>query len=233
MELANRDEIERKLARVVGRGLHGELERLLGFLGDPPNLNNIPHDYWQNGWRSIQKDVEPILAGVFVQQALALMTYTGFSVDWDLVNRDASNWARQNTERVLNEMWRNRHDAVDDLLNRYPGVGEAVAESFEQGLTLGELRARLESYYGPVRAEMIAITETTRAAVEGERAMVAEIMKDSGIEMIPIWLTSNDERVCRICGPKHDKPIEDGNYPPAHPNCRCTIGYKFADEVEK
>ena len=46
-------------------------------------------------------------------------------------------------------------------------------------------------------------TETTRAAaVEGERAYVQELVKETGREMIPIWLTANDDRVCVICGPK-------------------------------
>jgi hypothetical protein len=47
--------------------------------------------------------------------------------------------------------------------------------------------------------------------------------------MVPIWQTSNDERVCPICGPKHGKEITDGKFPPAHPRCRCWVTYEFPE----
>ena len=78
---------------------------------------------------------------------------------------------------------------------------------------------------------MIARTEVTRAAVEGERALVKEtndIVSQHGIDpMVPIWQTRNDEIVCPICGPKHNKEIKDGEYPPAHPRCRCWVTHRL------
>jgi hypothetical protein len=73
--------------------------------------------------------------------------------------------------------------------------------------------------FSPVRAERIAVTETTRAVVEGERAYVAELERETGQRMVPIWMTANDELVCPICAPRNEKPITNGDYPPAHPNC--------------
>lgn len=226
-EVLNRTEIERKLARVLSRDMRRELDKLLNLLGDPPRLSNVPPEYWNNGWRGIQKDVEPILLDTFLAQTERTMASVGIGIDLDNVNRQAVNWARAHTEEVLNDMWRKRHDLLGDVLNRYPGVGEAVAEGYEQGLTIGEISQRLESAYGPVRAEMIAVTETTRAVVEGERAYVDELVKETGQEMVPIWMTANDELVCEYCGPRNEKPITDGNYPPAHPNCRCGVGWEF------
>lgn len=217
MELANRDEIERRLARVISKDLRGELEKLLAYLGDPPDLNNIPHDYWQNGWRSIQKDVEPVLLDVYLQQAKNLMMEIGVGVGWDLINRDASNWARTHTESLLKELFGKRYDHLNTTIPRF----------YEEGWNLGQLRSDLERWYSPVRAEMIAVTETTRAAVEGERALAAQLEKESGIKLIPVWQTSKDERVCLLCGPKHGKEIVDGKYPPEHPNCRCWVVYRL------
>ena len=68
-EFVNRAEIERKLARVLSKDLRGELDKLMGYLGDPPDLSRVPAEYWNNGWRGIQKDVEPILVAAFIQQA--------------------------------------------------------------------------------------------------------------------------------------------------------------------
>ncbi len=81
--------------------------------------------------------------------------------------------------------------------------------------------------FSPVRAERIAVTETTRAVVEGERAYVAELERETGQRMIPIWMTANDERVCPICAPRNEKPIKDGVYPPGHVGCRCGVGWEF------
>jgi len=226
-DVLNRTEIERKLARVLSRDMRGELDKLLQLLGDPPKLSNVPPEYWNNGWRGIQKDVEPIILEVFASQAERVMLQIGIGVDIDNVNRIAVNWARAHTEEVLNEMWRKRHELVGDIVNRYQGVGGVIAEGYEQGLTIDEISARLEKLYSPVRAEMIAVTETTRAVVEGERAYVEELAKETGQEMVPIWMTANDELVCPICGPRHEKPITDGFYPPAHPRCRCIVGWEF------
>lgn len=221
MDILNRDELESRLARVVGRDLRRELSKLLDMLGDPPRLLNVPNEYWSNGWRDIQKDVEPILLDAFLRQSEGLMGEIGIGVDWDQVNLTASRWARQHTEQTLQQLFNTRYEHLNETIPRF----------YEEGWNLGQLRGELEKWYSPVRAEMIAITETTRAAVEGERAYVAQLEKDSGIHMTPVWQTENDEivRRCPICWPKHNKEITDGQYPPAHPNCRCFVTYRLPE----
>lgn len=216
-DVPNRAELERKLARVIGRDMRSELDKLMELLGDPPDIMNVPHEYWQNGWRGLQKDVEPILIDVFLGQAEGIMRDVGIGVDWAVVNTIASTWSKQHSESVLKRMFD----------KTYEGINQTIPEFYEQGLNLGELKQRLERWYSPVRAEMIAITETTRAAVEGERALVEELEKQSGIHMIPYWMTNRDETVCPTCGPKDNKEIVDGVFPPEHPNCRCWVVYRF------
>ena len=102
---------------------------------------------------------------------------------------------------------------------------------FSQNQTLAQLRDRLEGAFGPIRADMIATTEVTRAATEGERVLV-ELLKDQGLGFRDIWETANDERVCPICAPLDGQEREGAGYvhpdsgfsydgPPAHPRCRC------------
>lgn len=222
-EFVNRSEIERKLARVIAKDLRGELDKLMGYLGDPPDLSRVPAEYWNNGWRGIQKDVEPILVATFIQQAEAAMNTMGVGVDWAVVNTTAANWARNHSAEVLQQ-----------LFNRtYEGVSATVPQYFEQGWGIRELRTALERWHSPLRAGMIAVTETTRAAVEGERAYVDQLQKETGAGMVPIWMTANDDRVCPICGPRDEKPITNGKYPPAHPRCRCGVGYEWPDNLDK
>ena len=37
MDVLNRDELERRLARVLSKGLRAEMKKLLDLLGDPPD----------------------------------------------------------------------------------------------------------------------------------------------------------------------------------------------------
>jgi len=219
----NRYELEAKLARALGGGLSEAYRELMRQLGDPPDIANVSAEYWQNGWRDIQKQVEPILVEAFVASAEDAMLRLEFGVDWDLVNMDAVNWARVHTESVLSDLFRKRYDFV----------GENVARYFEEGWSISDLARRLRAWYDPVRAEMIAITETTRAVVEGERFVIAQLEKESGNKMIPVWSTANDERVCLICGARHGKEITDGIYPPAHPRCRCLVVYRLPKPKER
>ena len=216
MDFVNREEIERKLARVLSKDLRVELDKLLNYLGDPPNLANVPAEYWQGGWKDIQKDVEPILVDTYIEAAMDLADGIGIGIDWGLANNTAANWARTNLSDLLQKMFQTTYD----------GVNETVPRFFTENWTIEDLTRHLERWHSPRRAEMIATTETTRAVVEGERAAVEQMTKETGIELVPIWLTANDEMVCPVCGPRHKKPITDGVFPPLHPRCRCMSAYE-------
>jgi len=79
------------------------------------------------------------------------------------------------------------------------------------------------------RAQTIARTETMRAANEGQ-VQLWEQAKQAGLltgRERKVWLTSDP---CPICAPldgetvRLDETFSIGSDPPAHPNCRCTIG---------
>ncbi len=93
------------------------------------------------------------------------------------------------------------------------------------------------------RAEMIARTETMRASNEGQQeawdqAVTAGLL--TGNEQQE-WITADDEATCPICDPMDgvtvglDEMFEvDGDEidgPPAHPNCRCTLGLSLEPTV--
>lgn len=226
MDIVDRNELERKLARVISKDLRAEMKKLLDLLGDPPDLSKVPYEYWQNGWKDIQRDVEPILVDTFISQAESLMNSVGIGADWAHFNEIAADWGRTYSYNLVTGIEGTTHRALEKLLQKnVPGY-------FEEGLTSKELARRLEPQFGAVRSEMIAVTETTRAAVEGERAYVQELVKETGREMVPIWLTANDDRVCVICGPKNEKPITDGQFPPAHPRCRCGVAWEWPKEAD-
>lgn len=218
--MIDRNEIEKKLSRVLSKGLQGELDKLMGYLGDPPDLNNVPSTYWTSGWKDIQREVEPILVDSYVESALALSGGIGVGVEWDLINTTASNWARTNLSDLLQKIFNKNYEHVNELIPRY----------FEDGWSIKDLTRELSRYYSPVRAEMIAVTETTRSVVQGEQSAVWQMQKESGLHMVPFWLTARDDRVCPICGPRHKQQIIGSDFPPAHPRCRCGVAYEYPKE---
>jgi hypothetical protein len=214
-EIINRDEFEAKLARLLGRQFGAEIRRLMEALGDPPRIENIPAGFWDDTSAELRGAVVPTLREIYIAQGEAMAA--GFSIqpDWALVNTGAVEWASHygfDLVRGINETTRD-------------GISRAVQAYYRDGLNLGQLEDMLGVYYGPKRAERIAVTEVTRAAVQGERGVADQIMRENpSIEMIPFYVTNADDIVCPICGELDKKQItEEADYPPKHPACRCWV----------
>lgn len=207
-DIPNRDALERILARKLGGLNRRQLAHLLELLGDPPNIANVPFSFWGEAGKELAQILVPFSERVYLEAADRMLAEIPIGVDWSLVNEAASTWANTYGFDLVR--------GINDTSRR--ATSSAVSAYFDQGLTMGQLRQRLGRIYSPVRAEMIATTEVTRAASEGEQGVVNEIARE-GIRMVPIWQTNNDALVCPICGPKHGKEITDGQYPPAHPRC--------------
>jgi len=45
-DIPNRDELERRLARQLGKLNRVHLARLIEYLGDPPMTENVPYTFW-------------------------------------------------------------------------------------------------------------------------------------------------------------------------------------------
>lgn len=220
-DIPNRDELERRLARMLGRANRTWLAKLLEYLGDPPSLDNVPADFWDKSGKELAQTLLPFSERVYLDAAERMLASVPIGVNWDLINTAASEWARGYTYDLIR--------GINETSRR--AVQQAISAYFEQGLTIGDLRERLGRIYSPVRAEMIATTEVTRAASMGEQALAQEIA-NQGIQMTAVWQTNNDEMVCPICGPLHERPESEWRNahpdgPPAHPRCRCWLNHEF------
>ena len=209
-DVRDRDALEAKLARLLGRSLGVQRKEILAKLGDPPNLARLTAEDWARWQKDLSAALGPALQDVFLQQAKELLDNAPGGVDWALVNKQAADWARGYTFELVAGVNANSQAALQ----------AAVATYFEQGQTIGDLETALQPTFSPVRAEMIARTEVTRAAVQGETELAADLA-EQGIVMEEIYRTRNDEAVCPVCGPRNGQPITDGKRPPLHPRCRC------------
>ena len=125
--------------------------------------------------------------------------------------------------------------AVDRSMNSY------AARLERQGIAAEEIKRRTKKHgerYGNklrrARARMIARTETAYAQNRGMMDTMLKAQSDGlvGNQTLKEWVIGPTD-VCEICTPmggvrvplrqSFDWGIGGGDYPPAHPNCRCYI----------
>jgi hypothetical protein len=208
------------------------------------SVETLPPQVWKELNSKEIAVLLPFVEKVSLESAKRLLDEIPIGVDWALVNQDAADWARSYSTFLAGQIDQTSRGAVAT------SIRNSVASFFEEGLTIGELeerlkrdpalaklftrdvRDRLGRIYGPTRAEMISVTEVTRAAAQGELA-VAERLRLQGIDMLKIWQTNKDDVVCTtICEPLQGKDEEiwrsvafEG--PPAHPRCRCWLSLRL------
>ena len=217
----DRESWESRLAKEASKLGKQSLDAILTALGDPPDYGALPASFWDDQGVAMSSAFTPLLQEVYLASAEAVLEESPVGVDWVLLNQRAVTWANQYGYDLVQGLTGTQRDLVR----------EAVSNFFSQNMTLADLRARLEGAFGPIRADMIATTEVTRAATEGERALI-DLLREQGLLFRDIWETANDERVCPICEPLDGQERGPSGYvhpdmgdtydgPPAHPRCRC------------
>lgn len=215
-DIPDRDDLERQLARILAKVLRLRRGEILEALGDPPDINKMTPELWDRLGDELARELSPFIERTFVAAAGRLIAATPLGVDWAVVNQRAAEWARRYTFDLVRGITQTDMNVLRLSVSAY----------YEQGQTMGQLIERLEQIFSPVRAEMVAVTEVTRAASEGEQEIARELAAE-GINMIPVWQTNDDELVCPVCGPRDGQEITDGVYPPLHPRCRCWTNHEL------
>ena len=219
-DVPGRDKLERKLARDVSLALSGGFTALVKLLSDLPTLDSNLTAFFTELGASLRKVISPTLQQIYLSQAEVLSTQLTIGVDWGLINQAAANWATTYTFDLVRGINETTRQILQNAINTY----------YREGLTIDELKQLLEPTFGPVRADMIAVTEVTRASAQGELALARQIEKENpNIRMVDVWATNNDERVCIICFPRNGKDQGDGweDPPPGHPRCRCWLNHRM------
>lgn len=166
---------------------------------------------------NLQAALTPSLADTFQEAAAQLKVKYGVNVSEPELRRWAEQWAS----------------------GYVPPLATAIVDTSQADLAAlnGKTQAEVSAAFVLIiasmaaRAEMIAITETTRAISAGEGFMVERAGLLGVGTLTPIWFTELDARVCDVCGPLHgagpeiyDAVSPDG--PPAHVRCRCWLEYE-------
>lgn len=108
-------------------------------------------------------------------------------------------------------------------------LARRMAEAEEAGDVDHRALERLRTRMTRERASTIARTESSYTVNTAQH----EVWKEMGLKgVVRRWILTPDERLCPICAELDgatatgDKAFKPGGFrhPPAHPNCRCTVG---------
>ena len=222
-DVPDRPKKERDLAKALAIALGLQFTEVIDLLGNPPDLSNVPSEWWDDSGKDIANAMMPTLQSIYLTQAEELLKQTTIGVsDFGLVNTQAIEWVNKYTFDLVRNL--------NDTTRR--GLQAALQAFYENGnMSIDDLANSLVNLFGPVRAEMIAITEVTRASVNGELSLVNILeMENPNIKFTAIWQTAKDDRVCEICAPRDGTRYNEGwyDYPPAHPRCRCWVNHELS-----
>lgn len=215
--LSDRLQIEEKFATRLS-GLMGRHRReLFRLMGTPPSVANVPESFWAKIEKEADEEAAAILLLILMKSSSQYFPTWNTSDDQvGIIRRKAGVW----TKGRASELAKQYRDNTKKYLEKKSLAWGTVA-------TPEEVNADLVDLLGPTRAERIAVTETTDAAVAG-----GEIAADvSGvIDPRDIWYTQMDRGVCMICLPYHKEPrvvwmTDHASGPPIHERCRCHIEY--------
>lgn len=146
---------------------------------------------------------------------------------FDVTNPSATAWAKAQAGDLISGVSEATREEIREL----------VEASFAEQFDVDQLADDISDILGDdTRAEKIARTESMRAANEGQQQLWDQATEAgflTGLES-KVWITTPDDRLCPVCEPLDGQTVAlddtfdvDGDSidaPPAHPNCRCTMG---------
>lgn len=244
MELPNRDDLEADFAKRFGKIARRHMLEFRELLGNPPDINNVPPEFWEKMEHEVAAETYAILLLIFDESAMLH--------GWESPGMASYGWAKQRASDLAN-YWTDSSrtrliDGFDELTNGEPPNESTVEAARETNRFVptnritpymprtpeaSEIDDLVDSVFGPQRVTGIAVDETTRARHAGGESGVEETV---GLSQDDEWRVQEssegvpDGKVCKLCRSvnrvkRKDWPwrLKDG--PPCHPNDRCWIWY--------
>ncbi len=165
-------------------------------------------------WAAMMRALRPELTTLVsdaTSAAIAVALTRGLSVGVDDVMDAVAEWMPGYVNDWEKAIIRTTSDRVSAAVLAYEAGDIGIDELFD----------RVDKLFDVDRAELIAITETTRIF-----DVVNEIINEqSGVEKVR-WLTVRDFAVCEICEPLDNQvfPIDEAPHPVDDTHDRCVIG---------
>jgi hypothetical protein len=178
----------------------------------------LDDEFWSQEDELLLQVVYPVVVETVRQEARTEMERLeaeyDIAIGFDEIDRTVIDWAKRYSYELVK--------GINQTSRQY--IADVMQEFLQQGKPLENIADALDPLYGPVRAEMIAITETTRAFAEADMAT----WRSSGFVTGKSWAAVASD-ACDLClenqaagviGIDEAFPSGDDN-PPGHPRCRC------------
>lgn len=212
----SRGQVERRIKTLVGDAFGNSLSAVVAAImaGVEPDLGMLSAE--------LRAALQPELTKLAYEVGMATMLEVGVSFDPVRMNLAAIDWAANYTFELVSGLTKTTEEVVKSAMHAYLTT---------PGMTNADLEALLAPAFGPVRAEMIAVTEVTRAYSAATNTYQA-LLGEMGAKFVRIWNTSADDKVCLLCVPLNGKPEsawkrDYPSGPPAHVNCRCGLSLEY------
>lgn len=180
---------------------------------------------------------DPLVRNIVLEQGKRAARLAGSGSTFDMATEAVRAYLANRTFKFAGE--------INEETNRR--LSAQLQEGVKLGEGITELRKRVESVFTDMsksRAERIARSEVIRAS----NFAANEAYDQSGVVEKLEWLVTDDDRTCPFCAPLDGKTVglgksffdkgdkitaengsvldldyENIDFPPLHPNCRCTI----------
>lgn len=218
-----RSRFEKQISRSLSLYLKGQLKRLASEIQEHVDQRRVKESkqppmgsrFWDDESQHLFDVLLPVLASAI--EVAARESYDDLAgrvelgVSWEIVSQAVPQWAEQHTAEIVAEISKT---SMDGFLAEFE-------KWLQSGEPLDSLILSLEQYYSPVRAEMIAVTETTRAFAEGNINVWKETGFVSGFDVV----TARDDVVCPTCIDQYKQNPHKlkADPPPYHVRCRCAV----------
>ncbi len=154
-------------------------------------------EFWTNEKKLLWKTMAPFFIALIHSGGEAGVGLLPESIrilmDWDFFNQEAINY--------LSEYRLSWVEGISKTTRVQSQI--AIQEWIITGEPKSVLDARLAQILGPARATRIATTEVTRIYAKGNQLA----WRATGFVTEQKWQTAQDEKVCPICGPLHDRTV--------------------------
>jgi hypothetical protein len=146
---------------------------------------------------------------------------------FDVTNPAAVAWAKAHAAELI--------DGIEETTRA--DIKRLVEDAFDEEVEVYDLADQIAEVIGDsARAEEIARTETMTASNVGQQNAWDQAVDDGLLtgDELQEWIVTPDDRLCPVCDGLDGEQAELGGMfeadgeqydgPPAHPNCRCTVG---------
>jgi len=226
-DLINRQQHESEFSAKMSRLFARHRRELAEHLGNPPDIGNVPSEFWQR----VQRETEEQVFAVIVIIMFLVATQHGLGTDEEgrrLARTMADQYAQQRAKRVAQGFVGNAKDSIGvwaDGKGSESPTGDPV--DAPQRMPKQEIEDRIGKVFGPGKASQVAVNETTAAVTRGSETGVHETV---GLDEDDTWFTMSDTRVCPVCEPLHGNKRSEWTRlfpegPPAHVGWRCWVHY--------